>query len=46
MDVREIWWEVLDWFHLSQGSVTGLCEHNNEPSVSTFQERLCSMSLV
>jgi hypothetical protein len=32
MDLREIGWEHVDWFHLSHDRVAGCCEHGNEPS--------------
>jgi hypothetical protein len=35
MDIRKIWWEDVDWIHLTQdGPAAGSCEHGNEPSGS------------
>jgi hypothetical protein len=31
-DLREIWWEGVDWIHLAQDRwMVGSCEHSNEP---------------
>jgi hypothetical protein len=37
INLREIWWEGLDWINLTQdmeGQVIVFCEHGNEHSVS------------
>jgi len=55
MDLREVWWEVLDWIHLSQNKY----QHNNGPLGSirggefldlpkklSDSQRLCFMELL
>jgi hypothetical protein len=36
MDLREIWWEIVDWIHQihDRDQWRGCYEHGNEPSVS------------
>jgi hypothetical protein len=35
MEIKEIWWEGVNWVHLAHyTTVAGSCEHNNEPSGS------------